>query len=171
MPPADRLSLRRVLAVADRTVARLTTVASWLAVPLALLLCLQWPLRDGLHAFSGQANDLAQLLFAAYVGIAITHATRTGSHLTPDLLSRHHPEGLRRRVRAIAACCVVLPWSVFVFLASLPMVGQSLAQLERFPETGNPGYCLLKLCVPLMALLMAAQSLLGLRADDPPAPA
>jgi hypothetical protein len=49
-------------------------VAGALVVPLALLLFAQWPLRDGVQAYSRQANDAAQILFAVYAAVAITAA-------------------------------------------------------------------------------------------------
>ncbi|APW36878.1 hypothetical protein RD110_06455 [Rhodoferax koreense] len=162
MPQAETSRFRRGLARLDRLLARTTAAASCLVIPLALLLCLQWPLRDGLHAFSSQANDLAQLLFGLYVAVGLTHATRAGTHLTPDLLARRYPARLRRWCQRAAAICVALPWAVFVFVAALPMVRQSLAQLEGFPDTSNPGYFVLKLGVPLMALLAGLQAVLGL---------
>jgi len=38
-----------------------------LALPLALLLFLQWPLRDLVHKFSREANDLGQVAFARLI--------------------------------------------------------------------------------------------------------
>lgn len=42
---------------------RLFFLASLLAVPLALLLFAQWPLREVVQAYWRQANDWAQNLF------------------------------------------------------------------------------------------------------------
>jgi len=42
----------------DRLIAAIIATAQWLALPLILLLFLQWPLRDIVHAYSSQANDL-----------------------------------------------------------------------------------------------------------------
>ena len=55
---------------------RLFFLTSLLAVPLALLLFAQWPLRDVVQAYSRQTNDWAQILFAVYVAVAITAARR-----------------------------------------------------------------------------------------------
>src|SRR5437868_2421511 len=64
------------LATLDRTLGRLVAAASILVLPVSLLLFLQWPLREWLLAYSREANDLAQVLFALYVSVAITAATR-----------------------------------------------------------------------------------------------
>src|SRR4051812_19126398 len=79
----------------DYGVGRLTAAAAILVIPLALLLCLQWPLRDWIHAYSREANDMAQLLFGIYVSVGITYSSRTHMHLTPDVLARHYPARVR----------------------------------------------------------------------------
>jgi TRAP-type mannitol/chloroaromatic compound transport system permease small subunit len=146
----------------DRGLARCTAAASLLAIPLALLLCAQWPLRDGLQAYSNQSNDLAQLVFGLYASVAMAYATRTHSHLTPNVLARHYPLRLRRWLLRGTTLAVVIPWASFIVYAAAPMVWQSLRQWERFPDTFNPGYCLLKLSVLLLALLTLLQAVVDL---------
>jgi len=51
-------------------------------LPVVLLLFLQWPLRDLVRAWSRDANDLAQWLFALYVAMAFTAAMRRPTDLT-----------------------------------------------------------------------------------------
>ena len=48
--------------------------AAALVLPLALLLFAQWPLRDLVQAHSREANDLAQIIFALYMAVAVTWA-------------------------------------------------------------------------------------------------
>src|SRR5712692_3019321 len=110
----------RLLDQADRAVGAVIAAARWLVLPVSLLLFLQWPLRDLLHAWSREANDLAQWLFALYVSVALTDATRAG-----------------------AALCL-LPWSLFVLVAGAPTLWRSVRGLEQFPETYNPGYFIIK---------------------------
>jgi hypothetical protein len=85
MPAADTGSSRStVLRSLDRLLGLMTTGASILVLPVSLLLFLQWPLRDLGIGYSREANDLAQTLFALYVAVAITNATRRHSHLAAD---------------------------------------------------------------------------------------
>lgn len=137
----------------------MTTAASALALLVSALLFLQWPLRDAVGAYATQANDLAQWLFALYVAVAVVHAQRRGSHLVarPDIAAR------ASRLRRAGASLCVLPWALFLLWAAAPGVWQSLAQGERFPETLNPGYFMIKLALLLLALLMAWQALAELR--------
>jgi hypothetical protein len=66
---------------------RVCAAAAWLALPLALLLFAQWPLRDVVGAWSRDANDAAQWLFALYVALALRAATRARAHLAAGRLA------------------------------------------------------------------------------------
>jgi TRAP-type mannitol/chloroaromatic compound transport system permease small subunit len=145
----------------------ITAAALVLVLPISLLLFLQWPLRDLLQAYSREANDLAQWLFALYVSVAITYATRLNTHLAASSLARRYSSATRARLQRIASLFVLLPWSAFVLYAVAPMVWQSVTQLERFPETFNPGYFIVKGAVGLLALLVLAQALVAAFARRP----
>jgi TRAP-type C4-dicarboxylate transport system permease small subunit len=142
----------------ERLVAASLALAMWLALPLALLLFAQWPLRDVIQAGSRQANDAAQWIFALYVSAALTAATRQGTHLATH--AAQSPAA--RRAAALIGALIALAWSAAVLWMSAPMVWQSVAQLERFPDTLNPGYFLVKLAVAWLALLVLLQSALQL---------
>lgn len=133
--------------------------AAWLVLPLSLLLFLQWPLRDVLHAGSREANDLAQVLFAAYVAIALTAATRDGTHLAADVVARRYPQPWRERLRRAAAVAIVAPFALVVLWPGIPGTWISMAQLERFPETLDPGYFLIRAAAVLLALAALAQAI------------
>jgi TRAP-type C4-dicarboxylate transport system permease small subunit len=161
MPAADTGSSRStVLRSLDRLLGLMTTGASILVLPVSLLLFLQWPLRDLGIGYSREANDLAQTLFALYVAVAITNATRRHSHLAADAFALRYPPRLRRLLMRIASLLVLAPWALFIVYASWPMVVQSVRQLESFPETYDPGYFIVKLALMLLALLILVQAIL-----------
>ena len=141
----------------DTGVAAVVRYAGWLVLPVSLLLFLQWPLRDLLHAWSQQANDLAQWVFALYVAVAVTQATRARTHLAIG----HHA------ARSWLGVLFVLPWAVFILVAGAGPVWQSAWHLEAFGETGNPGYFLVKLAAWLLALLMLLQGITDLFRREP----
>ena len=118
------------LAILHRVIGRVTASALVLVLPVSLLLFVQWPLRDLVQAYSREANDLAQWLFALYVSCAITDATRTRSHLAADALARKYAPATRERLYRLASLVVLVPWSAFVFYAAAPMVSQSVLQME-----------------------------------------
>jgi TRAP-type mannitol/chloroaromatic compound transport system permease small subunit len=144
----------------DRTLKAITGAALWLVLPLSLLLFLQWPLRDLLGKYSREANDLAQILFAVYVSMAITYATRQRAHLAADSFARRYSPAARERLHRLSALLILIPWSVFILYAGSSSMWQSVAQLEGFPETFNPGYWLVKLAAWLLAVLVLLQALL-----------
>lgn len=131
-----------------------------LSLAISVLLFLQWPLRDGVGAWSTQANDLAQALFALYVAVALRHAGARKAHLIarPDLAPLQAAAAWRR----IGAPLCVLPWALTILVASGPQVWRSVLTLESFPESLNPGYFAIKIALFLLALMLGLQALLDL---------
>jgi TRAP-type C4-dicarboxylate transport system permease small subunit len=133
-------------------------LASVLVLPLALLLFAQWPLRELVQAHSNEANDLAQILFALYMAVAVTAASREGLHLSaghaPD---EHIAASSRWRTWALLACTA--PWALFLLWAAAPAVWQSVRQSEHFAETSNPGYFIIKLALCLLLVLVLAEAI------------
>ncbi|MFZ0065043.1 MAG: TRAP transporter small permease subunit [Pseudolabrys sp.] len=143
----------------DRAVGALIAGAQWLALPLIVLLFLQWPLRDIFRSYSREANDLGQIIFALFVAVSITAATRAGTHLAADALAQRYSRRLRVRIRQIGALIGLAPWALFILVASKPIVVSSLQVREAFPDTGNPGYFIIKLALWIMAATILAQSI------------
>jgi TRAP-type mannitol/chloroaromatic compound transport system permease small subunit len=151
----------------DHTLAAVTAAAQWLVLPVSLLLFAQWPLRELLHAYAIQANDLAQWIFALYVGAALTFATRQRTHLAADALAQRYSPRTRERIARLGGFLAIAPWSLFFLVVAAPAVWQSVTSLERFPETYDAGYFLIKAASWLLALLALLQSIVGLaRADS-----
>jgi len=152
----------KALQILDRLIGRVVDTFMWLALPLVLLLFLQWPLRDLVHGYSREANDLGQIMFALYVAVSVTAATRAGTHLAADTLAQRYPARIRRRIKQLGAALGLLPWVLFVTYAGKAMVLPSLQELEAFPDTYNPGYFIIKLALWLMTLLLLAQAALDI---------
>jgi len=146
----------------DRFVALVLTAAKWLALPIVVLLFLQWPLRSILGLYSREANDLGQWLFAVYVAVAICAATRAKAHLAADTISRNYSQATRDWLERAGALFGLIPWSIIVLVTSWSLVRQSTLLLERFPDTGNPGYFIIKLALLMLAVLLLIQGLLEL---------
>jgi hypothetical protein len=133
----------------ERLADRALGWAAWLALPVAALLFLQWPLREAVRAWSREANDVAQWLFALLVAAAVTAATRADAH--PGIGRR------RAGARRWAAACL-LPWAAFALWEGALPVWRSVVALETFPDTFNPGYFLVKAAAWLLCALVAAQA-------------
>lgn len=151
----------------DYFAGRVVGVMEWLALPLVALLFLQWPLRDIFHGLSREANDLGQIIFALYVAVSVTAATRAGAHLAADTLAQRYSPRTRHTLERVGAAAGLAPWAVFILFASRSPVTSSLQSLESFPDSYNPGYFLIKLALWLLALLIIAQSAIDALRPDP----
>ncbi len=141
----------------DRLLGLVLSVGKWLVVPVVVLLFLQWPLRDLVQAYSREANDLGQWIFALYMAAAVTAATRERIHLAADSFARAYAPSRRRAIQRAGALLGLAPWALFVLYASWYSVWMSIKQLESFPDTYNPGYFLLKFALWLLAALLLLQ--------------
>ena len=136
--------------------------AKWLALPVVTLLFLQWPLRSIVGLYSREANDLGQWLFALYVAASIPAATRAKTHLAADTISRNYSDAMRQWLARAGALFGLIPWSMIVLVTSWSIVRDSTLLLERFPDTGNPGYFIIKLALLILVLLILIEGAIGL---------
>jgi len=148
-------------ALADRLVGITLASGRWLVLPVVVLLFLQWPLRDLLRASSREANDLGQWLFAIYVAVSVTCATRERTHLAADMLARFYPQDVRRALARIGALLLV-PWAAFALWSGGGIVLDSIRIQESFPDTANPGYFLVKAALWILAGLILLQALIDI---------
>ncbi len=146
----------------DRALAVLLGLLRWLALPVALLLFLQWPLRELVRSYSREANDLGQILFALFVAASVVAATRAHVHLATDAVARHYRETTRRAWAVVGIVAALLPWALFVGWSGYPMIRLSVLGAERFPDTGNFGYFIVKLSLGLLVVCVVLQGLLDL---------
>jgi TRAP-type mannitol/chloroaromatic compound transport system permease small subunit len=151
----------------DRLVAGVINSAQWLALPLILLLFLQWPLRDFFRSYSREANDFGQILFALFVAVSVTAATRAGTHLAADAVAQRYSPRARQYIRKFGALAGLVPWALWILITSKSLVVYSLQLRETFPDTANPGYFIIKLALWLMALLILAQALIDISRPIP----
>jgi TRAP-type mannitol/chloroaromatic compound transport system permease small subunit len=143
----------------DRLIGHIVGAAQWLALPLILLLFLQWPLRDIVRAYSREANDLGQIIFALFVAVSVTAATRAGTHLAADTLAQRYSARTRRWIKRIGTAVSVLPWALFVV--------PSVLERESFADTDNPGYFIIKAALWIMAIVVVAQSAIDVFRPSP----
>jgi TRAP-type mannitol/chloroaromatic compound transport system permease small subunit len=151
-----------MLRLLDHFVEFVLAAAKWLALPVVILLFLQWPLRTLVGLYSREANDLGQWLFAIYVAAAITAATRAKTHLAADTVSRNYSDATRQTLARAGALFGLIPWSLIVLITSWSIVRNSTLLLERFADTNNPGYFIIKLALLLLALLVLAEGVIEL---------
>ena len=81
---------------------------------------------------------------------------RTPAHL----VAQRYSERTRAWLARAGAALGLLPWAVFVLIASRSSVPTSLRVHEAFQDSGNPGYFLVKLALWLMAVAAIGQELI-----------
>ncbi len=151
--------MSKLVSVLDRALGAVLGLAKWLVVPVALLLFLQWPLRELVQAYSREANDLGQWIFALFMAAAVTAATRERIHLAADQFARRYAPSVRALVVRLGALIGLAPWALFVMYASRQSVWMSVRYLEGFPDTYNPGYFMIKVSLWLLAGLLLLQAI------------
>ena len=146
----------------DRALGTAVAAGRWLVLPVALILFLQWPLRDFVQAGSREANDAGQWIFALYVSLAMTFATRERAHLAVDAIAHDYPAAVRGAIGRWGGFACVAPWACFMIWTVAPTAWRSASMLEKFSETLNPGYFLIKVAALLLAVLALVQTILDL---------
>jgi TRAP-type mannitol/chloroaromatic compound transport system permease small subunit len=154
--------MRGWLHIVDQAMGYFIEAGRWLVLPVALILFVQWPLRDFVRAFSREANDLGQWIFALYVSLAVTFATRERTHLAVDAIAHGYDARWRLAIARWGGLFCVAPWALFMIWTVWPTVQRSVQALEKFPETYNPGYFLVKVAALLLAVLALLQALIDL---------
>ncbi|NLH83575.1 MAG: TRAP transporter small permease subunit [Phyllobacteriaceae bacterium] len=152
----------RFVSIANQGVAHVVRWARWLVLPVVLLLFLQWPLRDGVGRWSREANDLGQWLFALYVAVAVTAATRAGRHLSADLFAHRFAGATRRRIAVAGVVLGLFPWAGYVLWVAWRPAWRSILGLERFQDTDDPGYFLIKAALLVGVSLILVQGAVDL---------
>jgi TRAP-type mannitol/chloroaromatic compound transport system permease small subunit len=133
--------------------------ASWLCLPLIVLLFLQLPLREIVHGGNNAANDFGQIIFANFMMVGIPYAMRWDAHVRVDIVHRHFGQRFRAFVELAGTVLLTIPWLALVGWYARPVVVNSLAETERFAETFTPGYFILKLGLLSFVVLVALQAI------------
>ncbi len=78
------------------------------------------------------------------------------------MLARRYPDKVREWLWRGACLVIVIPASLFVLWSGAGGTWSSIAQMEHFPETMNPGYFLVRIAAFVLAALMLVQAVLDL---------
>jgi TRAP-type mannitol/chloroaromatic compound transport system permease small subunit len=133
--------------------------ASWLCLPVILLLFLQLPLRDIVHGGNNTDNDFGQIIFANFVMMAIPFAMRHDAHVRLDIFHQHFGVRWRAIIELAGTVLFTSPWLALLGWYALPIVLNSLRQTEKFAETYTPGYFVLKLALVCFVVLVGIQAI------------
>jgi TRAP-type mannitol/chloroaromatic compound transport system permease small subunit len=154
-----RLIFARAADALGNLVDRVGRWAAWLCLPLIVLLFLQLPLRQIVHAGNNTDNDIGQVIFAAFFMLGIPFAMRRDAHVRVDIFYQRLTVRQRAGIDLIGTVLFLLPWLAIIGWYSLPIVLNSLFEMEKFAETYTPGYFVLKLQLLLFVALVGLQAI------------
>jgi TRAP-type mannitol/chloroaromatic compound transport system permease small subunit len=151
-------ALDRLADAIEALVDRIGRVMAWLVLAVVFLLFVQNPLREYLGRGQFFANDMGQLSHAAVFMIGCAYAWRWDRQVRMDLFYRNMSARTRAAVNLLGTMFLLLPWLALVTWDAVPNVIESVRHLEGFPETGSPGFFVMK------SLLLAFAATMGLQA-------
>jgi TRAP-type mannitol/chloroaromatic compound transport system permease small subunit len=132
--------------------------AAWLCLPLIVLLFLQLPLREIVHAGNNTDNDFGQVIFAIFFMLGIPFAMHHDAHVRVDIFYQRLTVRQRAAIDLIGTVLFLLPWLALVGWYSMPIVLNSLFEMEKFAETYTRGYFILKLQLFFFVALVGLQA-------------
>ena len=131
---------------------------AWVVLAVVFFLFVQNPLREYLGRGQFLANDMGQLSHAAVFMIGVAYAWRWDRQVRVDLFYRRMSPRRRAVVNLLGTLFLLLPWLALVGWNAVPTVVDSVKVMEQFPETGSPGFFVMK------SLLLAFVATVGLQA-------
>lgn len=151
-------ALERTADALETTVDWVGRAVAWVVLAVVFFLFVQNPLREYLGRGQFFANDMGQLSHAAVFMIGVAYAWRWDRQVRVDLFYRRMSARARALVNLLGTLFLLLPWLALVAWNAVPTVIDSVKLLEQFPESGSPGFFVMK------ALLLAFVAMLGLQA-------
>ncbi len=139
-------------------------ILSYFLFVIFVLLMMEVIRRYFFNAPTVWANELTQMLFGSYVVLSGGYILLGGGHVNVDILfSRFSP-------KTKAALDIATSFLFFLFCGMLLIYGgslawESLAQFEHSESAWNPPIYIVKLMIPLGALLLLLQGLVKLILD------
>ena len=142
----------------ETVVDRVGRLAAWLVLAVVFLLFVQNPLREYLGRGQFVANDMGQLAHAAVFMIGCAYAWRWDRQVRMDLAYRTMRPRTKALVNLLGTVFLLIPWLLLVTWDAVPTVIESVRHAEGFPESGSPGFFVMK------SLLLAFAGTMGLQA-------
>jgi TRAP-type mannitol/chloroaromatic compound transport system permease small subunit len=151
-------ALDRLANAIEAVVDRIGRVTAWLVLAVVFLLFVQNPLREYVGRGQFFANDMGQLSHAAIFMIGVAYAWRWDRQVRMDLFYRSMGPRTKAVVNLLGTVFLLLPWLGLVTWDAVPTVIDSARIVEAFPESGSPGYFLMKSLLLAFAATMSLQA-------------
>jgi TRAP-type mannitol/chloroaromatic compound transport system permease small subunit len=151
--------LDRLAGLIEALVDWIGHVMAWLVLAVVFLLFVQNPLREYLGRGQFFANDMGQLAHAAVFMIGVAYAWRWDRQVRVDLFYGRMSPRAKAVVNLLGTVFLLLPWLLLVTWDAVPTVIDSVRMVESFPETGSPGFFVMKSLLVVFAAMMGLQAM------------
>ena len=151
-------ALDRIASAIEAGVDVAGRATAWLVLAVVFLLFVQNPLREYLGRGQFLANDMGQLSHAAVFMIGVAYAWRWDRQVRVDLFYRGMGARAKAIVNLLGTAFLLLPWLAIVTWEAVPDAIDSARLLERFPESGSPGFFVMKAVVVAFGAMMSLQA-------------
>jgi TRAP-type mannitol/chloroaromatic compound transport system permease small subunit len=151
--------LSRFAALLQAGVIRVCETFAWLVLAVVLTLFGQLPVRELVHRGHLLINDYGQLVHATVFLVGIPYAISLDRHVRLDAFRMRFAPRIRALVEVFGYLVFVLPWVGLLAYYGAEPVSRSISTGETFPDTGNPGYPLMRVAFVLFLILTAAAML------------
>lgn len=154
----------RILSSIDKINDITGRVVSLGILPIFGLLALEVALRYLFNSPTVWANELTQMIFGAYVVLSGGHLLWCGGHVNVDILyGRLSPR--QRAWMDVMTSSVFFAFCLMMLYYGGSLALDSLSRLERSQSPWNPPLYLVKLTIPVGALLVLIQGIAKLARD------
>jgi TRAP-type mannitol/chloroaromatic compound transport system permease small subunit len=151
-------ALDRFADTVEAIIDRIGRTVAWLVLAVVFLLFVQNPLREYVGRGQFFANDMGQLCHAAVFMIGIAYAWRWDRQVRVDLFYGKMGPRAKAVVNLLGTTFLLLPWLGLVAWEAVPTAIESVRNLEGFPESGSPGFFVMKSLVLAFAAMMGLQA-------------
>jgi TRAP-type mannitol/chloroaromatic compound transport system permease small subunit len=152
-------ALRAIADAIDAFNDRVGRTVAWLVLAVVGMLFVQVPLREIFHGGHNTANDVGQLIHATVFMVGAAYAMRHDAHVRVDIFHQRLSPRARAAVELVGTVFFLLPWLALLGWYSVPIVLNSVGELEQFAETYTPGYYLMKLLLFVFVALVSLQAI------------
>ena len=151
-------ALERLADALEAVVDSVGRAFAWLVLAVVFFLFVQNPLREYVGRGQFFANDMGQLSHAAVFMIGVAYAWRWDRQVRVDLFYRRMSPRPRAAVNLLGTVFLLLPWLALVAWDAAPAVIDSVKLLEQFPESGSPGFFVMKSVLLAFVAMLALQA-------------
>jgi len=166
--------MKAIVSIIDQMNEWLGKAASWLLLPLVLIVCFDVVARKLFNFSRIWIMDLEWHLFALIFLLAAGYTLKHNRHVRVDLFYDKFEKKEKGQVDFFGSLIFLLPWSIIVLIYAFDYAAQSLAMNEGASEPGGlPARYLIKFAVPIAIFMLLLQGLslmykawLAMRGDE-----